>query len=73
MKWTTATTTLSVLREALARDRVGREREQGRKLKKGTATSEVKAFIQNVQASASGLCPCSDHFHTGTFICPLAH
>ena len=39
---------VSVLREALARDRVRRECEQGRKLKKGTATSEVKAFIQNV-------------------------
>jgi hypothetical protein len=39
---------VSVLREALARDRVRRECVQGRKLKKGTATSEVKAFIQNV-------------------------
>jgi hypothetical protein len=39
---------LAVLREALARDKVQREREQGRLLKKGVARSEVKAFIQNV-------------------------
>jgi hypothetical protein len=39
---------VAVLREALARDKVRREREQGRLLKKGVARSEVKAFIQNV-------------------------
>jgi len=39
---------VSVLREALARDRVRREGELGRKLRKGVAASEVRAFIQNV-------------------------
>lgn len=39
---------VDILREALARDRVTRERAAGRKVKKGTAVSEVKAFIQNV-------------------------
>ncbi|MFA5993888.1 MAG: DUF2075 domain-containing protein [Parcubacteria group bacterium] len=39
---------VSILREALTRDRVKREKEQGRKLKKGVAMSEVKVFIQNV-------------------------
>jgi hypothetical protein len=39
---------VKVLREALARDRVRRERERGRKLKKGEAMSEVKMFVQNV-------------------------
>jgi hypothetical protein len=39
---------VAVLREALARDKVRREREQGRLIKKGAARSEVKAFIQNV-------------------------
>jgi hypothetical protein len=39
---------VAILREALARDRVRRERAQGRKMKKGTAESEVKLFIQNV-------------------------
>lgn len=39
---------VSILREALARDKVRREKEAGRKLKKGTAMSEVKLFIQNV-------------------------
>ena len=39
---------VSILREALARDKVRREREQGHIVKKGTARSEVKAFIQNV-------------------------
>ncbi len=39
---------VAILREALARDRVEREAEAGRKLKKGVALSEVKALIQNV-------------------------
>lgn len=39
---------VAILQEALARDQVRREREAGRKLKKGVATSRVKAFIQNV-------------------------
>lgn len=39
---------VAILREALARDKVRRERERGRTAKKGTARSEVKAFIQNV-------------------------
>jgi hypothetical protein len=36
------------LREALTRDKVQREKEQGRKVKKGEIMSEVKMFIQNV-------------------------
>lgn len=39
---------VAVLREALARDKVRREKEAGRKAKKGTTLDEVKAFIQNV-------------------------
>jgi hypothetical protein len=39
---------VAILREALARDKVRHEREQGRKLKKGSVLSEVKMFIQNV-------------------------
>jgi hypothetical protein len=39
---------VAVLRAALARDKVRRERERGRKMKKGEAMSEVKLFIQNV-------------------------
>ena len=39
---------VSILREALARDKVARERASGRKQKKGEALSEVKMFIQNV-------------------------
>ena len=39
---------VDILREALARDRVTRERIAGRRVKKGVAISEVKAFIQNV-------------------------
>ena len=39
---------VAILQEALARDQVRREREAGRKLKKGVAASRVKAFIQNV-------------------------
>ncbi len=39
---------VAVLREALARDRLRREREQGRKVRKGDVMSPVKAFIQNV-------------------------
>lgn len=39
---------VAILREALARDKVRRERESGRKTRKGEAVSEVKAFVQNV-------------------------
>ena len=39
---------VSILQEALARDQVRREKDAGRKLKKGVAASRVKAFIQNV-------------------------
>jgi hypothetical protein len=39
---------VAILREALARDRVRSELEQGRKTKRGQARSEVKMFIQNV-------------------------
>jgi Schlafen group 3, DNA/RNA helicase domain len=39
---------VKVLREALARDKVRRERERGRSFKKGKAMSEVRAFVQNV-------------------------
>jgi hypothetical protein len=39
---------VAVLREALARDRILRERERGRKIRKGDVLSSVKAFIQNV-------------------------
>lgn len=39
---------VAILREALSRDRVRREAEVGKKIKKGEALSEVKLFIQNV-------------------------
>jgi hypothetical protein len=39
---------VDILREALARDRVRRDKEAKRKTRKGQAMSEVKAFIQNV-------------------------
>ncbi len=39
---------VAILREALARDKVRREKESGRKLRKGVAMSEVKSFVQNV-------------------------
>jgi hypothetical protein len=39
---------VAILREALARDKVQRGREQGHIARKGAARSEVKAFIQNV-------------------------
>jgi hypothetical protein len=39
---------VAILREALARDKVKREKECGRKVKKGEVMSEVKMFIQNV-------------------------
>lgn len=39
---------VTILQEALARDKVKRAKEKGEKLKKGEARSEVKAFIQNV-------------------------
>jgi hypothetical protein len=39
---------VAILREALARDQVKRSKELGKKVRKGDAMSEVKAFIQNV-------------------------
>lgn len=39
---------VKILQEALARDKVAREKAAGRALKKGEARSEVKMFIQNV-------------------------
>ena len=39
---------VDILREALTRDKVQREKERGRKVKKGEAMSDVKMFIQNV-------------------------
>jgi hypothetical protein len=39
---------VAILREALARDKVRREKERGTKIHKGVAMSEVKAFVQNV-------------------------
>lgn len=39
---------VKILQEALARDKVTRSIEKGRKIRKGEALSEVKAFIQNV-------------------------
>ncbi len=44
---------VAVLREALAKDNVRRQKEKGRRIRIGIAQSEVKAFIQNVRASAS--------------------
>lgn len=39
---------VKVLREALTRDKVRREKEKGLRIKKGDVLSEVKLFIQNV-------------------------
>ena len=39
---------VAILRESLARDKVKREKEQGRRFRKGQALGEVKMFIQNV-------------------------
>lgn len=39
---------VEVLREALAKDNVRRQKEKGKRIKIGAARSEVKAFIQNV-------------------------
>jgi hypothetical protein len=39
---------VAILREALTRDKVKREKELGKKVKKGEVMSEVKLFIQNV-------------------------
>lgn len=39
---------VNILREALARDKIRREKERGNRVKKGAALSEVKMFIQNV-------------------------
>ncbi|MGD0169234.1 MAG: DUF2075 domain-containing protein [Smithella sp.] len=39
---------VAILREALARDKVKREKAKGCKIKKGVAMGEVKMFIQNV-------------------------
>jgi hypothetical protein len=39
---------VAILREALSRDRVRHDKEQGRKIRKSEAMSEVKTFIQNI-------------------------
>jgi hypothetical protein len=39
---------VAILREALTRDKVLREKDQGHKIRKGAVMSEVKMFIQNV-------------------------
>ncbi|HKR61617.1 MAG TPA: DUF2075 domain-containing protein [Pyrinomonadaceae bacterium] len=39
---------VAILHEALARDRVRQNKEQGHKIRKSEAMSEVKAFIQNI-------------------------
>jgi hypothetical protein len=39
---------VSILREALVRDRIRHSREQGRVIRRGGVLSEVKGFIQNV-------------------------
>jgi hypothetical protein len=39
---------VAILREALTRDKVQREKERGRKVRKGEVLREVKMFIQNV-------------------------
>ncbi|NLE57351.1 MAG: DUF2075 domain-containing protein, partial [Planctomycetes bacterium] len=39
---------VAILREALARDKVQREKDRGRRMRKGEAMSEVRMFIQNV-------------------------
>ena len=39
---------VKILREALTRDKVEREKERGNRIRKSEALSEVKAFIQNV-------------------------
>jgi hypothetical protein len=39
---------VAILREALARDRVEREKQAGRQLRKGAARQQVESFIQNV-------------------------
>lgn len=39
---------VAILREALARDSIRRERLQGNRLRKGDASARVKTFIQNV-------------------------
>lgn len=39
---------VAILREALARDHVRNEKDQGRRVRKGEARSKVRSFIQNV-------------------------
>jgi hypothetical protein len=39
---------VAILREALARDHIEREKQRGQSLRKGEALSRVKAFVQNV-------------------------
>ncbi len=39
---------VSILREALTRDSIRREKDRGKNIKKGEALSKVKVFIQNV-------------------------
>lgn len=52
---------VAVLREALAADKVRRERAFGRKLKLGIARSEVQMFIQNVHHFRDDCIADSDH------------
>jgi len=57
---------VKILQEALARDMVAREKARGRRINKGKAKSEVKAFIQNVhhfrdEALADAARPPVDH------------
>lgn len=40
---------VAILREALARDKVRREKEKGKRVTKGSAMSEVKLFVQNIR------------------------
>lgn len=39
---------VAILREAITRDKVAREKEKGKTAKKGVVYSEVKSFVQNV-------------------------
>lgn len=56
---------VAILREALARDKIAREAERGRRLTKKAALAPVQAFIQNVHhfrdAYLKDLRPPSDH------------
>jgi hypothetical protein len=56
---------VAVLREALARDKIAREAEEGRKITKKAALAPIQAFIQNVHhfrdAYLKDVRPPSDH------------